>query len=456
MAKKSSPKIITKKHLARQERERRQTRVITGVAIGVVVIVLLGIAYGLLNDTLFLRWRPAVTVNGQSLSLSDFQMRVRATRLSLISQYMQYIQFGQMLGMDPNSDPQMSQALSNITGELDSTTTIGSQVIDDMVNSLLIRQYAKANGIVVTSADVDKAEQSALGYFPNGTPTPTLTPTTVVFPTLDATQLAMITPTLTPTTAPTNTPRPTWTPNLTATKTSIPSLTPTATPYTLQGFEDQLQNVRKSYAPAGMTDAQFRTIYYEDSLYSDRVKAKVTADITHAQEQVWARDILVADEATAKSVYDQWKAGADFAALASKYSIDTGTKDSGGDLGWFGKGKQASDLEAVIWPMKVGAFNPPVKTSSGYHVIQILGHEVRPLTDTQYQDAVTKAFTDWLQGQKSNSKVAINDSWTNFVPTSPTIAEFQANQDATTTAYIKTHAVQVTPPTPQTTPTATK
>ncbi len=447
MAKKSTPtpKIVSKKHLARQERERRQTQLVTGVAIGIVVVVLFGIAYGLLSNTLFLRWRPAVTVNGESLSLQDFQVRVRATRQSLVAQYMQYVQFGQMLGVDPTTDPSMSQALNQISSQLDSPSSIGSQVIDDMVSSLLVRQYAKANGITVSSTDVDKAIQDALGYFPNGTPTPTLTPTTLVYPTLDATQMALITPTITPTTAPTATARPTWTPNLTATKTPVPSITPTATPYTLQGYQDQLKNVQKNYAPVGMSDAQFRTIYYEDALYTERVKAKVTAEITHEQEQVWARHILVADEATAKSVYDQLKAGGDFATLAAKYSIDTASKDIGGDLGWFGKGKQVPDFEAAVWPMKIGVINPPFKTTYGYHVVQVLGHEVRPLTDTEYNDAVTAAYNTWLQTQRTNSKVVISDSWTNFVPTSPTLAEAQDNQNATITSYVKTYSSQQTP-----------
>lgn len=442
MAKKTTPKIITKKHLARQERERRQTRLITGVALGIVVLVILAIAFGILNDTLFLRWRPAVTVNGETLSLQEFQVRVRATRQSLIAQYMQYMNLGPMLGIDPSQDPQLSQALQQISSQLDSSTTMGSQVIDDMVNSLLVRQYAKANGIVVTSAEVDKAIQDALGYYPNGTPTPTLTPTTLTYPTLDATQLALVTPTLTPTTAPTSTPRPTFTPNLTATATLIPSLTPTATPYTLQGYEEQYQSIKKNYAPAGMTDTQFRTIYYEDALYSERVKAKVTANVKHDEEQVWARDILVADEITANSVYSLLNNGADFATVAKNFSIDTVTKDNGGDLGWFGRGKQASDLEAAIWPMKVGVLNPPVKTSNGYHVIQILGHEVRPLTDTEYNDAVTTAYNTWLQTERTNSKVVINDNWTNYVPTTPTLAQAQADQNATITAYVATGQAQ--------------
>jgi hypothetical protein len=226
MAKNKSPKVLTKKHLARQDRERRQTRVIMGIAIGVIALVVLGIAYGLLNDTLFLNWRPAVTVNGESLSMHEFQVRVRVSRQQLIRSYQQYLQMAQMFGLDPNSDPQMSQSLSQITQQLDTPSTIGQQVVDQMINDLVIRQYAKANGIIISPAEVEKAAKDALGYYQNGTPTPTLTPTQLVYPTLNATQMALITPTRTPT----PTEIQTLAPTLTAIPTPTPNLTSTATP----------------------------------------------------------------------------------------------------------------------------------------------------------------------------------------------------------------------------------
>jgi peptidyl-prolyl cis-trans isomerase D len=448
MAKNKSPKILTKKHLARQDRERRQIRLIMGVAIGIIAIVILGIAYGLLNNKLFLNWRPAVTVNGESLSLHDFQVRVRVTRQQLIGQYMQYTQLAQMFGMDPNSDPQMAQSLSQITQELDTPSSVGSQVIDDMVNDLLIRQYAKANGITVTADEVEKAAQEALRYYQNGTPTPTLTSTALVYPTLDSTQLALMTPTLTPTAtetqtpAPTSTPLPTATPDLVSTATPIPSITPTATPYTLKGYQDQYQTTLKSYSSLGLNDAEFRYIYFESGLYRDRVQAKVTANITHQEEQVWARHILVADEATAKDISTQLAAGADFGALAKMLSIDTGSKDKGGDVGWFAKGKMVAEFEKAAFSMKVGEISQPIKSTYGYHIIQVLGHEVRPLTDQEYTDAVTAAFSAWLQAQRASSKVSINKGWTNFVPTSPTLAQAQANEAATATAYVATYQAE--------------
>jgi len=446
MAKNKSPKILTKKHLARQDRERRQTRMITGFAIGIIAIVVLGIAYGLLNDTLFLKWRPVVTVNGESRSFFDFQSRVKVSRQQLINQYMQYIQLAQMFGMDPNSDAQMSQSLAQITSELDTPATLGGQVIDEMVNDLLIRQYAKANGITVTAAEVEKAAEEALRYYQDGTPTPTLTPTEIVYSTLDATQYALMTPTLVPsptetqTPAPTSTlPAPTPTPNQTSTPTPISSPAPTATPYTLKGYQEQYKNALKSYSALGLNDTQFRYIFFESGLYRDRVQAKITADITHQQEQVWARHILVADEATANDVRKQLVAGTDFAGLATLLSIDTGSKDKGGDLGWFGRGKMVAEFENAAFSLKVGEISQPIKSPYGYHIIQVLGHEMRPLTEQEYQDAVSAAFTTWLESQRASSKVVINNSYTNYIPTSPTLAQAQANDAATATAYVATY-----------------
>ena len=454
MAKNKVQKAVTKKHLARLDRERRQTRLITGIAIGVILLVVLGIAYGFLNDTLFLNWRSAVSVNGQSLSMHEFQVRAKVTRQQLINQYMQYIQLAQMFGMDPTTDPQMSQTLNQITTELNTPSTLGGQVIDAMVDDLLIRQYAKANGIAVSAAEIENAAQAALRYYPNGTPSPTLTPTQVVYATLDATQLALISPTPLPTStatetstptgtaAPTDTPTPTATTGSTATSTPIPSPTATATPYTQKGYKAQYDSTLKTYSALGMDSAEFRNIFFESGLYRDRVQAKITAAITDHQEQVWARHILVADEATANDVLKQLTAGADFATLAAKYSIDTGTKDKGGDLGWFARGAMVMEFEKSAFSLKVGETSQPVKSQYGYHIIQVLGHETRPLTASEYQTAVTTAFTTWLQSQRTNSKVVISPVWGNYVPSTPTIAQAQANQLLTATSYFATAKAQ--------------
>ena len=170
--------------------------------------------------------------------------------------------------------------------------------------------------------------------------------------------------------------------------------------------------------------------------------------MTHSQEQVWIRIIEVADAATAKTVLAQAVTpGTDFATLATKNSIDTGSKATGGDLGWLGRDSSTipSEIINAAFSLKIGNISQPIKSTSSYYIIQVLGHEVRPLTDPQYQNAVNTAFTAWLAQQKNKSKVVINSSWMNFVPTTPTLAQAQADNVATATSYASTAQAKSTP-----------
>ena len=435
MAKDKPTKIASKKHLARLERERRQTQLITSISIAIVVIIVALIGYGILNETVLKTRRAVITVNGDSVSMHEYQVRVRIARRQFVDQYMQYYQFAQMFGIDPATDSSLSQTLNQIQSLLDNPSQVGQQVLDEIANDLLIRQYAKANGIELTAAEVEKAIHDGFGYYPDGTPTPAPSSTPLSYPTWSATQYALMTPTIPPTSAPTQTFAPTQTLQYTATSTSIPSITPTSTPYTLSGFEKRYKDGLDSYAKLGMTESDFRKIYFESRLYRQRVSDIITVDVLQQQEQVWARHILVADEATALSIRDQLLGGADFAALASQSSLDTGSKDKGGDLGWFGKGKMVAEFETAAFSLQVGAISMPVKSTNGWHIIQVLGHEIRPLTDTEYKDAVNAVFNQWLLDQQSGADIVIDDSWITNTPDQPSLQSAFNDLYATATAY---------------------
>jgi parvulin-like peptidyl-prolyl isomerase len=449
MAKDKPTKIVSKKHLARLERERRQTRLITTIAIGLIIVIVGLIGYGILNETVLKARQPVVTVNGDSVTMREFQMRVRVSRQQYVDQYMQYYQFAQMFGIDPSTDASLSSTFEQIQTQLDTPSLIGQQVIDDITNDLIIRQFAKANGITVTKAELDKAIQDGYGYYPEGTPTSTPTGTPLVYSTLSATEYALMTPTNTATIPPTKTVEPTQTlgptattttiPTLTpaATATTIPSITPTATPYTLEGFQSSYQKGLSYYAKLGMTEADFRKIYFENRLYQERVSDFVTAGVAHEQEQVRARFILVSDEATAKSLRAQLLAGANFGTLAAQNSLDTTTKDQGGDLGWFAKGKMSVEFETAAFALQVGEISQPVEDTSGWNIIQVLGHEIRPLTDAEYSAAVTAAYDLWLTDQKAAANIVIASTWTSNIPDQPSLESAFADLYATATAYAK-------------------
>ena len=89
------------------------------------------------------------------------------------------------------------------------------------------------------------------------------------------------------------------------------------------------------------------------------------------EEERQAQHILVESEQQAEQIITQLNSGADFAKLAETHSLDTGSKDAGGDLGFFTLGVMMSEFEDKVFSMKVGEVSSPVKTEFGYHVIKL-------------------------------------------------------------------------------------
>ncbi|MBD2769186.1 SurA N-terminal domain-containing protein [Hymenobacter sp. BT664] len=109
---------------------------------------------------------------------------------------------------------------------------------------------------------------------------------------------------------------------------------------------------------------------------------KVTGVGTGKQSAARASHILIkaegptpeakaAAKAKAQDILKKIKGGADFAALARQFGTD-GTKDQGGDLGWFGQGRMVPEFEKAIFSATAPGLLPNVvETSFGYHVIKI-------------------------------------------------------------------------------------
>jgi parvulin-like peptidyl-prolyl isomerase len=118
--------------------------------------------------------------------------------------------------------------------------------------------------------------------------------------------------------------------------------------------------------------------------------------------------ILLKTKAKADSVYRQLKAGADFAKLARKSSIDTNTKASGGDLGSLEKKSLVKSFADVLFgKLKTGSFSKPVETTYGWHIIMPTGPIVKAhqqtlkeasatIQSTLLSSAQNKAISDWV------------------------------------------------------------
>ena len=421
MAKQSSttPKVVTKKHLARQERERRQTRLILVIGtIGILAAVGL-VVYGYLKLNVLQLRETVAEVSGEKITTGQWQNRVRFQRAQMINMYNQYAAYQQYFGAD------YSQQMQQIAAQLYTPETVGQQALDQLRDEILIRQEAEKRGITVTKEEIDNLFKENFGFFPDGTPTPTVTPTEFSYPTLTGQQLTLVPSTATP--GPTSTPEPTatldpTTPTATtapASPTPLPELpTATATPYTLEGYQSEYQKMVENYDLDNISEETIRSVY-EAELYRRKLMDALSADIPQTEEQVWARHILVETEVEANEAYKLLQQGLDFAQLARTSSKDTGSGANGGDLGWFGKGAMVAPFDEAAFSQEIGEIGQPVKSDFGYHIIQVLAREELPVTQAQIEQKKEAAFNEWLTAARAEATVTTDEVWKERVPTEP-------------------------------------
>ena len=125
--------------------------------------------------------------------------------------------------------------------------------------------------------------------------------------------------------------------------------------------------VQKKKADVAVTDEELRT-YYEQN--------KATL-YTFKEHVVRASHVLIpADqEAKAREVAAKAKAGGDFAELARLYSVDPGTAQNGGDLGYFTRGTMLQEFADAAFSQEVGKPGDPVQSTFGWHVILVAARQ---------------------------------------------------------------------------------
>lgn len=141
---------------------------------------------------------------------------------------------------------------------------------------------------------------------------------------------------------------------------------------------DVKEDIKRNVATNKLLEDRIEITEEEMKTYFEENKAQ------YAQtEQVQASHILVEDEATAKEVKEKLDAGGDFAELAKEYSTDS-SSESGGDLGYFGKGEMVAEFEEAAFSMEIGEISAPVKSEFGYHIIKVV--DKKEAKDAVYED----------------------------------------------------------------------
>lgn len=129
----------------------------------------------------------------------------------------------------------------------------------------------------------------------------------------------------------------------------------------------------KVAASINVTDEQLRAAYsnaLDNFRMPERVHARHILLKTAGKSDAEKKALL----AKAEDLVKQLKNGADFAELAKKYSED-GSKDQGGDLGWFTHGQMVAEFDNAAFALKPKEISGVVTSQFGYHIIQTLEKE---------------------------------------------------------------------------------
>lgn len=135
----------------------------------------------------------------------------------------------------------------------------------------------------------------------------------------------------------------------------------------------------------GFTEKSFKESVRAELAMTKAIESTITEKELkeNYKPEIKASHILVKDEATAKKVKEELNQGKSFEELAKQYSEDPGSKEKGGDLGYFGPGQMVKPFEDAAYKLKKDEISEPVKTEHGYHIIKV--------TDIKKQE---KSFED--------------------------------------------------------------
>ncbi|MGD9924000.1 MAG: peptidylprolyl isomerase [Pseudorhodoplanes sp.] len=173
-------------------------------------------------------------------------------------------------------------------------------------------------------------------------------------------------------------------------------------------FKKKLQLARTKLLMEALLQSEASSAVTDEAM--KKVYAEAIKDIGDEQE-VSARHILVESEDEAKAIAADLKKGGDFAAIAKEKSKDPGSKDSGGDLGFFGKDQMVPEFAEAAFKLDKGQVSDPVKSQFGWHVIRVDDKRAKqPPTFDQVKEQIQnfvqrKAQAEMIQKLRAEAKI---------------------------------------------------
>lgn len=122
--------------------------------------------------------------------------------------------------------------------------------------------------------------------------------------------------------------------------------------------------------PVPVSDAEVERYFNENRAELPPVPASVSFRQVIVTPRA-GEDARQATRAKAESLLVELRGGGDFALIAKRESMDPGSKDQGGDLGWRRRNEFVQEFENMMLAMPVGQVSPVFETTFGYHILRV-------------------------------------------------------------------------------------
>ncbi len=385
--------------MARKEREQKRTIYIGTAVVGGILLVILLIA--IINEAFVSPNRAVATINEDSITLHEWQERVRLERAQrIIFLETQYESFGD-IGL-------IQQFYGQVINELLQPELLGQTVLNEMAEEVIVLRAAQERGITVTDEDVEQEIGSSFNFFGGQSPTPLPTPTETIMPTPSLTPIptVVITEPL-----PTHTPFPT--PTLGPTATPLP----TATPVSETAFQEEFGNLMAQYRELGVSEAQYRE-FIRFQLYREKLADALAEELNLSSEATQASFFFMAfdDEASANEALalieengylQTWNE-----LRSTPFDPEATSTPVVSEILWRTQDEVeqsfGSDVAEAVFTQSLnepGAILVQVvdEETNRYYLVMVSGREVRPLSEAAITQAKQDQLASFIDGRLTGS-----------------------------------------------------
>jgi peptidyl-prolyl cis-trans isomerase D len=162
------------------------------------------------------------------------------------------------------------------------------------------------------------------------------------------------------------------------------------------------------------SEDDLRTYYKENlSRFMDKEQRRISHILIDAPASMSAADREKAKQRAEQLLAEAKANPAQFAELAKKNSQDTGSRDSGGDLGLVKQGDMVKPFEDAAFVMKTGEISDLVSTEYGFHIIKM--GEIKTPRTPSFEELRAKIETEVLAQQVQRKYAEVAETFSNMV-----------------------------------------